>query len=74
MDNLLIALDKVLTFQDSLAMNSRFVQLPHNLKDKKIRCAWGKKKKREKKSVSFGNALNQLHFLLCLKCNNGNWY
>lgn len=46
MNNLLIALKKVTTFHGSLAMNSRFVQFPHNLKDKQIGCAWGKKKKK----------------------------
>lgn len=71
MNNLLIALKKVTTFHGSLAMNSRFVQFPHNLKDKQIGCVWGKKKK---KSVSFGNALNQLYFFLCLKRNNGHSY
>lgn len=45
MNNLLIALKKVTTFHGSLAMNSRFVQFPHNLKDKQIGCVWGKKKK-----------------------------
>lgn len=43
-NNLLIALKKIPTFHCSLAMNSRFVQFPHNLKDKQIGCAWGKKK------------------------------